>query len=51
MWNGTRGGPPQDTLYIGGQDTRMQAFKVPFLMDVAPSAHQLARHSIGDDLL
>jgi len=38
---------PRDTLYIGGQDTRMQAFKVPFLMDVAPSAHQLARHSIG----
>lgn len=28
----------QETLYIGGQDTRMQAFKLPMIMDAPPAA-------------
>lgn len=30
----------QDTLYIGGQDTRMQAFKIPFLEGAAAAPAQ-----------
>lgn len=42
----------QETLYIGGQDTRMQAFKLPLIMDapatVAVTASRAALNGLAD---